>query len=217
MAAVSDAAHGSWPCPQRRNVRFAKTRACAAVVQVPDIADRRRVEHSARTVVGRRRDGRPFTSGMAPPGIASVITRPVSLPLSLNSRPIGRDCAGDMTSALLTGAVSTKPDLKSGAGECPKSSRCRRGSDCRACHGPAEGRYRRLRPGQGTGSPQMVSKLRKFTTIGALCFGAGKDDQPNQSQQTPACHRCHCSDPQQRRRFLVLLHKIENVLYFAPC
>jgi hypothetical protein len=66
MAAVSDAAPRRL---QRTDARFANARACAAVVQVPDIADRLHVEHGAQTVVGRRRDDRPFTSGTA-----SVIT-----------------------------------------------------------------------------------------------------------------------------------------------
>jgi hypothetical protein len=90
---------GSWPCPQRPDARFGKARACAAVVQVPD----------SKPLSGAE------TVAPLPPAwhaIASVITRPLSLPLSSNARPFAATVR--TTSALLTGAVSTKPDLKSG-------------------------------------------------------------------------------------------------------
>src|SRR5215472_11710926 len=49
----------------------------------------------------------------APPGVASVITRPTSWPLAGSWRPRIRPIVSPM-SALLTGASSTKPALKSG-------------------------------------------------------------------------------------------------------
>ncbi len=135
---------------RRRNSEPSPTAWRSSTVRMPFAARSEATDH-------------PTTSGIGLPGIASASTRPVSAPLLGKVSRRSAATVGAM-SALLAGAVSMKPDLKSGPASAMKLKvSARLNEPCMPW--PWRSPVSATSTGHRTGSPQTVSKLRKLTTI----------------------------------------------------